>query len=436
MLKKDNKKAHISEALAGGEIQALQSANADQHRDRITRFATLKHRAKNQENYLFTLAQFKDNYEKDVKNDESIKALKSAQKLNECGNYLLFKNFYTIGEVKLSKLRTCGQHLLCPFCAAIRASRAIQKYVERIDQILKENRKLKPVLITLTVKNGSNLAERSEHLMKSFRTLLDRRRDYEKKGRGYNEFCKVQGAMYSYENTFNEKTGEWHPHIHMFALVDQWIDQQEFSEYWHSVTGDSMVVDVRRAKKEKGHGYSKAAAEVCKYALKFGDLSVENTWEAFKVLKGKRLTGSFGLLWGVKIPDTMTDDMPQEDLPYLEMLYKFAYGKKSYYDLLITRHVEPKETDRMRSEEEVPTDRHDRMRDVDLAMTDDVRGAGSARARSQITVDLKRGRKKAHWRIPPKTRVRVRQRIRRWDGYLYNIDLFPYVEHRLLAFIG
>ena len=43
--------------------------------------------------------------------------------------------------------------------------------------------------------------------------------------------------------------------------------------------------------------------------------------------------------------------------------------------------------------------------------------------------------KKAHWRIPPSTRVRVRQRIRRWDGYLYNIDLFPYVEHRLLAFI-
>ena len=37
----------------------------------------------------------------------------------------------------------------------------------------------------------------------------------------------------------------------MFALVDNWIDQQEFSEYWHSLTGDSMVVDVRRAKKEK-----------------------------------------------------------------------------------------------------------------------------------------------------------------------------------------
>ena len=300
--------------------------------------------------------------------------------------------------------------MLCPFCAAIRASRAIQKYVERIDQVLKENRKLKPVLITLTVKNGSDLAERSEHLMNSFRKLLDRRRDYEKKGRGFNEFCKVQGAMYSYENTFNEKTGEWHPHIHMFALVDHWIDQQEFSEYWHTLTGDSMVVDVRRAKKEKGHGYSKAAAEVCKYALKFGDLSVEKTWEAFKVLKGKRLTGSFGLLWGVKIPDTMTDDMPDDKtLPYIEMLYKFAYGKKSYYDLAITRHVEPK------------------------AQTNDV---GALPDEGTQSGRLTRVRIKAHWRIPPSTRVRVRQRIRRWDGIMYNIDLFPYVEHRLLAFIG
>ena len=35
------------------------------------------------------------------------------------------QNFYTLGEIKLTKIQTCGQHLLCPFCAAIRASRAI-----------------------------------------------------------------------------------------------------------------------------------------------------------------------------------------------------------------------------------------------------------------------------------------------------------------------
>ena len=245
--------------------------------------------------------------------------------------------------------------------------------------------------------------------------------------------------MYSYENTFNEKTVEWHPHIHMFALVDQWIDQQEFSEYWHSITGDSMVVDVRRAKKEKGHGYSKAAAEVCKYALKFGDLSVEKTWEAFKVLKGKRLTGSFGLLWGVKIPDTMTDDMPEGDLPYLEMLYKFVFGKHSYYDLVMTRQVEPQANIERMSEEEGTNDRHD-MREIErVAKTDEARTERSGAATQGAecaTYRPQQGRKKAHWRIPPATRVRVRQRIRRWDGYLYNIDLFQYVERRLLDFIA
>ena len=101
--------------------------------------------------------------------------------------------------------------------------------------------------------------------------------------------------------------------------------------------------------KKKKDTAIKAAAEVCKYALKFGDLSVEKTWEAFKVLKGKRLTGSFGLLWGVKVPETMTDDMPDDKtLPYMEMLYKFVFGKKSYYNLVSTRQVEP----RAMSEEE------------------------------------------------------------------------------------
>ena len=237
--------------MVGGDNKGLQSALADQHRDRITRFGILKHRSKQQENFLWTLAKFKENYPIDLPSEESVKALKSAQKLNRCGNFLLFKNFYTIDQTKLAKFHVCNQHLLCPFCAGIRASKAIQKYTERVDEVLKKNRKLKPVLITLTVKNGTDLSERSAHLIKSLRTLIKRRQDYNKKGRGFNEFCKINGAMYSYENTYNEKTGEWHPHVHMFALLDTWIDQEQLSETWHEITGDSFVVDIRKVKKIK-----------------------------------------------------------------------------------------------------------------------------------------------------------------------------------------
>ncbi len=50
----DKKKPLLSGALTGDDNKGFASANADEHNDRITRFATLKHRAKNQENYLFT----------------------------------------------------------------------------------------------------------------------------------------------------------------------------------------------------------------------------------------------------------------------------------------------------------------------------------------------------------------------------------------------
>ena len=431
-MKKDNKKPLLSGALVGEDNKGLQSANADQHRDRITRFGILKHRSKQQENFLWTLAKFKENYPNDLPSEETTKALKSAQKLQGCGNFLLFKNFYTIDQTKLAKFHVCNQHLLCPFCAGIRASKAIQKYSERVDEVLKQNRKLKVALLTLTVKNGHDLQERSSHLITSLRTLIKRRQDYKKKGRGFNEFCKIDGAMYSYENTYNEQTGEWHPHVHMLVLLNDWIDQEQLSETWHEITGDSFVVDVRRVKKSKEFGYAKAAAEVCKYALKFGDLTVEKTWEAFKILKGKRLSGAFGSLYGVKIPENLADEMPDDqDLPYLEMLYKFVFGKHSYYDLLITRHVEPHSKDN--DDEEELRQRGEGGRS-DLAITDEARTL-PVRGHA-VTERPQRGRKKAHWRIPPKTRVRVLQRLRRWDGIMYNIDLFPYVEHRLLAFIG
>ena len=164
--------------------------------------------------------------------------------------------------------------------------------------------------------------------------------------------------MYSYENTYNEKQVNG---IRTFICLHYLILGLTRNTYQKLgmkllVTHSSSIFVV---KKDKQYGYSKAAAEVCKYALKFGDLSVEHTWEAFKVLKGKRLSGAFGSLWGVKIPENLADDMPDEkDLPYLEMLYRFVFGKKSYYDLEMTRHVEPQANDRQSEEKEErrPTD--------------------------------------------------------------------------------
>ena len=55
------------------------------------------------------------------------------------------------------------------------------------------------------------------------------------------------------------------------------------------------------------------------------------------------------------------------------------------------------------------------MRDIAKAKTDDLQEGAFEGSQKQRSVG---GRKKQHWQVPPTTRVRVRKRIRRWDGYM------------------
>ena len=263
--------------------------------------------------------------------------------MNWCASYLVFHNYYTIDEVRLAKITTCQKTMLCPFCAARRGARQTQSYLEKFKEIRKENPDLVPALLTLTVKNGDDLQERYEHLKKSFMKYQEKRRDYFKKGVGFNELCKAKGAVFSYETTYSEENG-WHPHIHAIVLLDSYIDQKKMSQEWKKITKDSEVIDIRKIQGDSEAEITKGFAEVFKYSLKFSDLTLEQNLHAFEVMRRKRLTGSFGLFWGVKVPEKMTDDLI-EDLPYLEMFYKFI-PKKGAYDLTDCIHVySPPETD-------------------------------------------------------------------------------------------
>ena len=116
------------------------------------------------------------------------------------------------------------------------------------------------------------------------------------------------------------------------------------------------------------------------------------------------------------------------------MLYKFNYHKHSYYDLIVTRNVEPKgeKAEQGGGGACRPTDRRCEAEALRLTRRTIIFGRGEGAQH----VKMKRGRKKAHWKVPALTRVRVRHRIHRWDGFLYNIDLFPFVERRLFVLLA
>lgn len=167
-----------------------------------------------------------------------------------CANYLVFNHYYTADQVRLAKARTCKKHLLCPFCARARGAKLVEKQMERVGQIMAERPNLIPAMLTLTVKNGDDLEERFNHLVTSFRRFQKHRRDWIQKGRGYTEFAKIAGAVYSIEFTYSEENG-WHPHLHAFVLLEDYIDQEVLSQEWHRITGDSFVVGITKIKAGK-----------------------------------------------------------------------------------------------------------------------------------------------------------------------------------------
>jgi len=294
---------------------------------RLAKYATHKTRTDEMAGYL-------DEYRKQKKTGDKRKAVKAFKKLRDCGNYLRFRHYTSIDEVRLSQACFCGQFKLCPFCAVRRASKMINNYVERYEYLRKQHPEWKWYLVTLTVKDGPNLHERLTHLSDSHKVLQSRRRDWLKKGWGKSLWNHVEAAVGAYEITKGKNSGLWHPHGHFvvavskeFPIVNSRCTQLE--QEWHKITGDSCVVDVRPFAQDE-QTPAKSFCEVFKYALKFSSMSLEDNWKAASVLHRVRLTTSYGALRGVKVPQELTDDIPLDDLPYIELLYVYMPNSHIY----------------------------------------------------------------------------------------------------------
>lgn len=258
---------------------------------------------------------------------------KALIRLKDCGNWLHFRNYYTVDNIRLVNASFCKMHLLCPLCAIRRGAKYLAAYVKKYEQIKKDNPKIRPYLITFTIKNQDDLALAFAHIKKALKTLVDRRRGFlcgKKRNATYTELIKILGSVYTFEVT-NQGNG-WHPHIHMIALCEEAPSQVQLRKEWLAVTGDSYIVDIApfRIPETSSEGLCAAEVEafmeVFKYAVKFSDLSLANNWDAFKVLRGQRLMGSMGLFRSVKVSEELTDEIPEEELPYIDLLYSFVRG--------------------------------------------------------------------------------------------------------------
>ena len=246
----------------------------------------------------------------------SEKEQKLSDALGECGNYAVFRDYFTIGETRLSKICTCKKHLICPLCAIRRGAKALRVYLARVTALMAADALLRPYMVTLTVKNGPDLDERFRHLAGNLRAYHKRRKGKRQKG----EVLKAKSAVWSYE--FTNKGKGWHPHVHAIWLCHVAPDPFKLSEEWRQLTGDSYIVDVRPVDMSDPIG---GFCEVFKYALKFSDLPNPERLTAYRTLKGKRLQDSFGDLRGLDVEPSDQDELLDE-LPYIERLFYFRRG--------------------------------------------------------------------------------------------------------------
>lgn len=259
---------------------------------------------------------------------------KAYDNMCSCGDWLLFRHYYTKDQYKLKGANFCKKHLICPLCAIRRSAKATAAVYEKVMKIMSEQPDLKLSLMTLTVKNRADLRDCKDHISNSFEKITQKRRNH-KKGFVETEFGKMVGGAFSFENKRGTKSQLWHVHLHGLVMHREdftmcWSQNEcqmvpgPLRDEWYAITGDSFHVHVRPFKDPLNPVND--ICEVTSYAMKFSSMSTTDLLQSYLIFSGARLLRFYGDLYNLKVPTEMTDELLQGDLPYIDLMYRYHYG--------------------------------------------------------------------------------------------------------------
>lgn len=318
---------------AGRELAAESNRlGGDEFPARLDRFA--RGRAGNDELAAFLVEQ----------RSSEFGAGKRAKKLRDCATWLHFRHYPTIDLVRLHGGRFCQQAKLCANCARRRGAKLMRRYVERITTIHSERPDLQLYFLTVTCKGREDLRSMHDHLWGNFTRWLANRRRHEH-GQAYTVLSEFAGGVAAAEVKRGSGSGLWHEHLHIAVLCERLHSmtvrafQEDLSDEWRALTGDSFVVDLRP------FHYVRAClpatvdnlccdlVEVFKYCVKLNDLAHADRWHAHQQLHGAHMLRAFGCLFGVEVPaDLLDDPITAEDLPFIEWFYRYRDGRYQLED--------------------------------------------------------------------------------------------------------
>lgn len=240
-------------------------------------------------------------------------AVNLVERLASCGSYIQLQEIPWGGRAGILAGNFCHVYHLCPGCAFFRGLRLAHRYQEKFWSVMHQGNRV-PVMLTFTVKDGSDLEERVQHLRVSLKRYRDNDRKRRDRGEDRLEISKVLGMVGQIECKRGKNSGEWHPHFHAVGILSDYIDVDKFRDEWTKITGDSRQVRVSQITGDWGDKVQMMGAflECFKYPIKIGSLSYEDLWTAYCASFKRVMVIATGEFRGVRVPDGM-EESPEQD---------------------------------------------------------------------------------------------------------------------------
>jgi hypothetical protein len=185
---------------------------------------------------------------------------------------------------------TCKARL-CPYCGRRRSAHVAAQMMPLISAM----KRARHLVLTVKSKPG-DLRNQVRDLVGWFAKL--RRTPFWKQN--------VYQGVYTIEITVNERTGLWHPHVHII-FDGQYMPQAKLRYLWHNITNGSEIVWIEEAYSTAG-----LVQELCKY---IGKPQKSEHWtdaqlvEYAQAVRGMRMVQTFGK----RHPTAITDDGPEDE---------------------------------------------------------------------------------------------------------------------------
>jgi len=247
------------------------------------------------------------------------------ESLEHCGDMLLFGK--QEGKKKLLRANFCRLRL-CPMCNWRKSLKMFSQVSRISEELLKDKPSTKFLFLTLTIQNvtAENLILAMNAMNGAFRYLFDEGKTF-----AMAEVVKknLLGYLRAMEVTYNSRTNEYHPHLHVLLAVKPayfsrgYVPQARWQEMWARAMKLDYVpmVNVKAVKNVS----AKVIAEVAKYPTKTENVAqIGNEEQAVMALttlhcalKNRRLV-TFGGCFREIQRRLKLDDVESGDLVHVE----------------------------------------------------------------------------------------------------------------------